>query len=162
VEPFGVAHLQPELHDHALLLVVNAFKDQLIAASEGGLVDLARMAALPHFSFTLLAERAHESGIAALTWLVAEWMVERRGESRWRALLHALGGRSKRPLHAAIFRALARPETPPSLALRLLVRAAPDTLQMQARAAFTTLAWWAETAMVSPSLALSRIATRGG
>ena len=29
VEPFGFAHLQPELHDHALVLVLNAFKDGL-------------------------------------------------------------------------------------------------------------------------------------
>ena len=160
VEPFGVPHLQPELHDHALMLIVNAFKDQLVSASDGGLVDLARMAELPEFSFPILAGRAQEAGVAALTWLVAEWMIEKRAEPRWRGLLDALGGRPPRPLWSKAFHALARPEAPPSLALRLLVRAAPDRISMRTNALAATVAWWGEALVTQPALAVERVAGR--
>jgi hypothetical protein len=156
-EPFGVPHLQPELHDHALLLIVNAFKDQIVNASSGGLTDLARMATRPEFSFDLLAARAHEAGITVVTWLVGEWMIEKRDEPRWRALLDALGGKPARPLYAALFHALARRHRPPSLALRLLVRAAADTPWMRAHALAVTLGWWGETLLSSPRLAIQRV-----
>ncbi len=157
VEPFGVPHLQPELHDHALLLIVNAFKDQLVNASEGGLVDLARIAALPDFKFERLASLARECGVAAVAWLVGEWMLERRSESRWRSLLDELGGRPNRRLYTAAFHALAEKGRRPSLALRLLVRAAPDTAAMRASALAVTLGWWFETIVSSPTLAIGRI-----
>jgi hypothetical protein len=158
VEPFGVPHLQPELHDHALLLIVNAFKDQLVNASSGGLVDLARISALPDFSFEQLASRAREGGVAVVAWLVGEWMIEKRGEPRWGSLLDALGEHPRRRLYAAAFHALVEEGRPPSLALRLLVRAAPDRAAMQASALATTVAWWLETLVSSPALAVGRIA----
>ncbi len=156
VEPFGVTHWQPELHDHALTLIVNAFKDQLVSATEGGLVDLARMANLPYFSFGVLASRAREAGIATMAWLVGEWMVERRGELQWRGLLDALGGPPHK-LYCAAFRALAREGTPASFPLRCLVRLAQDHAGMRLNALSTTMAWWVETATTSPEFAVSRL-----
>jgi hypothetical protein len=160
VEPFGVPHLQPEVHDHALLMLVNVFKDQLVEASHHALLDLVRIAKLPGFSFPMLAERARQGGVATLAWLVAEWMEREKGQPRWAELRAALGERPPRPRYAAAFRFLATPGREASLPLRLLVRAAPDTLGMQARALARTGAWMLETLRADPNLALSRIGPR--
>lgn len=156
VAPFGVPHLQPEMHDHALLLMVNAFKDKLAQASDGGLNNLSRLASRPGFSFETLAQRLREGRITGLGWLVAEWMVEPRGDVAWRELGRALGGRPPARLYAAAFHALgggARRGPLGRLASRLLVRAAPDSVTMKARSLLTMLAWSAELAAVSPELA---------
>ncbi len=157
VEPFGAPHLQPEVHDHALLMLVNVFKDQLVEASHHALIDLVRIAKVPGFSFPLLAERARNGGVATLAWLVAEWMEREKGQPRWAELRSALGERPPRPRYAAAFRFLAVAGQEASLPLRLLVRAAPDTLAMQARALAHTGAWMVETLRTDPGLAVGRL-----
>lgn len=156
VEPFGVPHLQPEIHDHALVLVVNAFKDQLVQASHHALLDLARLAERPTFSFEILAERALTGGVATIAWLVAEWLEREKGQVRWAELRAALGARPLRPHYASAFRFLAVSRNA-SLPLRLLVRAGPDTLAMQARSLAHTAGWMLETLATDPSLALGRV-----
>jgi hypothetical protein len=157
VEPFGVPHLQPEVHDHALLMLVNVFKDQLVEASHHALLDLVRIAKVPGFSFPVLAERARDGGVATLAWLVAEWMEREKGQPRWAELRAALGERPPRPRYAAAFRFLAIPGQEASLPLRLLVRAAPDALGMQVRALARTGGWMLETLRTDPGMAVGRL-----
>jgi hypothetical protein len=133
--------LQPEVHDHALLLMVNAFKDKLAWASNGGFHDLARLAVRPGFSFDALAGRVREGGVAAIGRLVADWMVRERREPRWGALVTRLGERSAWPLYERGFHALLRRDRPPSFALRLLARAGSDTFAMRARSLARATAW---------------------
>jgi hypothetical protein len=150
VAPFGAPHLQPDLHDHALLLVVNVFKDQIVEASPHALTDLERIARLPGFSFAILAARAAQGGVAGLAWVVAQWMEAERHAPEWSALRAALGDRAPRPRFAATFRALARKgghggaAGKASLPLRLLARFASDTLAMRAHALARTAAWMLE------------------
>jgi hypothetical protein len=157
VEPFGVPHLQPEVHDHALVLVINVFKDKLVNASELAWTDVARIAGAPDFSFTRLAERAREGGVAAVAWIVAGWMIDVRGETRWAALRDALGPFVPRPLYRVAFVSLVRRAAPSSLPLRALARVASDFPSMQARTLSTTAAWALELLLTNRAFAVTRV-----
>jgi hypothetical protein len=85
VEPFGFPHLRAELHDHALELVINAFKDSL-QATPWSLEDLRRIVRHPAFDPARFIERAREGRVLTATWLVADWMVERHAAPVWRAV----------------------------------------------------------------------------
>jgi len=69
VAPLGFAHVRPELHDHALLLAINVFKDHVLPGA-ATLEDLVRMVRLPGFNAATFAERARE---AECTTLVMSW-----------------------------------------------------------------------------------------
>ena len=144
VAPFGFSHLQPELHDHALLLILNVFKDKIVEASEGAVQDLERVAALKDFDPERLAALAKRANVSTIAFLVAEWLVGVRGASAWQPVLRALG-RPPRRHFAALFRRLM--PWPDSLGLRLLARAASDGRMNQVVATGTTAAWLVERAV---------------
>ena len=143
VEPFGFSHLQPELHDHALLLILNVFKDKVVEASAGAVHDLERIAQLPEFDPHRLAKLAASSGVATVAFIVADWLVRDRGASAWSAVLDALGPPPRRA-YAALFRRLMT--APDSLSLRLLARAGADGRMNQLIATGTMAAWIVERA----------------
>jgi hypothetical protein len=90
VEPFGFTHLRAELHDHALELVINAFKDSL-QTTPWSLEDLRRIVQHPAFDAAHLVERARQGRVTTATWLVADWMVERHAAAEWLAVRAGLG-----------------------------------------------------------------------
>ncbi len=109
VEPFGFPHLEPEWTDHALMLVLNAFKDGL-AGMPWALEDLRRVARHPSFDAATLVERARAGGVASAAWIVADWLVESQGAAEWRAVRNRIGARSERVLRVyAAWRALGAP-----------------------------------------------------
>jgi hypothetical protein len=105
VAPFGFPHLQPELHDHALLLVVNAYKDKIIEAADWAIRDLELIGARGDFDPHRLASLAQEGGVAALTWVVADWLTDSRGHAAW-ARVRSLLGLAPRPRYRQVMRAL--------------------------------------------------------
>ncbi len=146
--PFGFPHLQPELHDHALLLVINAFKDKLWEAQPWAIRDLELLGTHPGFDPARLAALARENGVAALTWLVADWLVETRGEGAWVTVRDALST-APRARYRAIMGAILRKGTPPvsflpRVGFRVMVRACSDPLRSQARSLGLSLAWTLE------------------
>ena len=145
-EPFGFSHLQPELHDHALLLVLNVFKDKVVEASAGAVHDLERIARLSEFDAHRLATLAKNSGVATVAFIVAQWLVRDRGASAWIPVLQALGP-PPRNHYAALFRRLMT--RPDSLGLRLLARAASDRKVKQVLATGTMIAWIFERAVLA-------------
>jgi hypothetical protein len=90
VEPFGFTHLRAELHDHALELVINAFKDSL-QTTPWSLEDLRRIVRHPDFDAARLVERARRGRVVTATWLVADWMVERHAAEGWLAVRDGIG-----------------------------------------------------------------------
>ena len=92
VEPFGFAHLQPELHDHALVLVLNAFKDGL-RVMPWALEDLRRIVRHGDFNDETLVARAREGGVASALWLVSDWLAETHGAPEWRTIRERVGSR---------------------------------------------------------------------
>jgi hypothetical protein len=128
---FGFACAIPELHDHALVLCVNAFKDKLVLANPWAIEDLLRVSRAEGFDADRLARLARASRSAALTWIVADWLAER--SEAWRAVREAIGAKAPRPRYARAFR-WAVDHAPSSLAARLLARAGGDGVAMRVRA----------------------------
>jgi hypothetical protein len=92
VEPFGFPHLEPELHDHALILVLNAFKDGLLH-SPWSLEDLRRVVRHERFRPDVLVGRAREGRVQSAVWIVADWMAEEQRAVEWRAVRDRIGPR---------------------------------------------------------------------
>ena len=135
--------LAPEVHDHAVVLVINVFKDKMSAATVRAVSDVERIARHPSFSTDTFVERAVQSRIATIAWLVAGWM-ESRGSAPWGAVRLALDGHARvRRGYARLFRRLLRDGDGDrrTLALRLLARVGADTRFMQADALVRAVAW---------------------
>jgi hypothetical protein len=145
----------PEIHDHAVLLVVNVFKDKVVTAASWALSDLERVVRAPDFRRSTFVDRVRGSGITTITWVVAAWMESARGDLAWGAIrraIEAAGGvrwRYARLVRRGLTGAAGRAP----LSLRLLARVACDSPRMRARAVSRAAAFVAE-------LALRRIVAR--
>ena len=149
-DAFGFACLEPEVHDHALLLTVNAFKDKLVDALPWALRDLDRIVSLPEFSPKRFAALAKEGRVTTLAWIVAKWLqslseAEAReagaqpATSRWPEVLAALGDPPRATYAHAMLNALEASATHKASlmqknALRIGARAASDSLRGRVRA----------------------------
>ncbi|MBX3190008.1 MAG: nucleotidyltransferase family protein [Labilithrix sp.] len=135
---FGFPCAIPEPHDHALLMVVNAFKDKLVNAAPASVEDLHRMAAAPGFEPERLAAIAREARSVAITWIVADWLSSE--SETWRDVRNALGARPPRRAYVHLYRWLVD-RAPTSLAARVLARAASDDVVERVRALGHALAF---------------------
>lgn len=128
----GFDHLAPEIHDHALLLCVNVFKDKLTLAEPSPLEDVRLIAA--KIDPRIFADRAREARATTLAWIVADYM----DTDGWRRVQDALG-EPKRPRYVRAFRG-AGPEP-----LRtLLGRVANDRPSARIQAVIQMLRWGLE------------------
>jgi hypothetical protein len=131
---FRVQHLQPELHDHALLLCVNAFKDKLIDAPRGAVRDLELVPEQAGFSPQRLVDLARASGTAGIVWIVAAWLSRARGCGAWDAVREGIGSAGPRPLYALLFQRAILRSPPPRPLLRVLARIGADRPSERLRA----------------------------
>jgi hypothetical protein len=127
VEPLGFSHLQPELTDHALILVLNAFKDGL-HPTPWSLEDLRRIARHELFDVDLLIARAREGRVVSALWVVADWLVEMHGAAEWRAVRDGIGSRPPSARVAQVYGYVQRRGWPPKPALLATAGAADDLL----------------------------------
>jgi hypothetical protein len=132
--PLGLPHLQPELHDHALLLCVNVFKDKLVEALPWAVRDLELLPAQGGFSPDRLAARAKEVGATTILSIVAGWMARRSGPSAWDEVRARLGPSVPRALYTALFERALRAHPPSRRWLRVLARSGADARTQQIRA----------------------------
>jgi hypothetical protein len=137
--PNGVVVTEPDLVDHAVLLVVNAFKDKLVDCPPWSVDDLVAIASHPRFDDAAFVARVREARVRALTWIVADWLAQERASGRWRAIRDALHRRSPRPLYAWALRRM-RERAPASVATRLLARLGSDAPASRAAAVLATIA----------------------
>lgn len=147
--PLGFPHWQPELHDHALLLAVNAFKDHLVHASTWSLRDLELVAELPAFDPVVFAARAGEARATTLVHVVARCMGERmsertgeRANASWMRVADAVP--PARPAYAEEMLRWLRARRPSSIGRRLRIRAASDARPDALAAATLAIFWEAE------------------
>ena len=142
----GFEHREPELHDHALVLCVNAFKDKLVLGVPSARGDLERIARQPGFYAGVVAERARDAKLRTVVWIVADWLCEEGRGGAWDEVRTALGGRPPRARYVAWYRAL-RDRSPTAPALSLLARVGSDSRSAQgvalALGAAGTAALWA-------------------
>lgn len=92
VKPFDFPFLAPELTDHALILVLNVFKDGFRTAP-WAIEDLRRIVRHEDFVSRALIGRAATGGVLTALWLVADWLAEGQNVLEWRALRDQIGPR---------------------------------------------------------------------
>ena len=142
--PSGYPYLAPELHDHVLVLCVNAFKDKLPRSAPWIVTDLERIVLQPGFDADVLAERARASRSRTIVWMVADWIATLSGHRVWAAVRDRIGPEAPRPAYARLFRALHRRRAERSLALRTLARVGSDAPWSAVRAILVAAAFEAE------------------
>jgi hypothetical protein len=116
---------EPEVTDHAILLVVNAFKDKLLDCPPWSVDDLAAIVTHADFDRAAFVERVREARSQTLTWIVADWLVRERRCEAWRAIRDALGSAPLRPRYAKAFQSAVL-RAPQSMAARMLARIGSD------------------------------------
>jgi hypothetical protein len=125
-ERLGFSHLEPELHDHALILCVNAFKDKLRSALPHVIIDIKRIAEQPGFDSARMAELAGEARLNTAVWLVADWLVEQQGSEVWRDVQRRIGRVPPRRLYASVYDTLSRRNQSSRVVFPIVARAASD------------------------------------
>jgi hypothetical protein len=90
VEPFGFPHLEPDMNDHALMLVLNVFKDGFRTAP-WAVEDLRRAIRHGGFSAETLVDRAIAGRVATALWITADWLSETQGAPEWRLVRERIG-----------------------------------------------------------------------
>jgi hypothetical protein len=135
----------PELHDHAVLLMVNAFKDKLVTAPAWAIGDLERIVLQPRFQRDVFVDRVGQSQVITIAWIVAKWMKSVHKSDGWRAIGTALESQpGMRWTYARLFqRQLPLADRGP-MSLRLLARIGADSRRMQLEALARAVAWSAE------------------
>jgi hypothetical protein len=95
---YGFPFHWPDPIDHAIALVVNAYKDQLRNTHPWSLADLGRLVGHASFDADAFAQRAREARVRHLAWEVADFLA-RRGDGDWARVRDRLGPRPPRRLH---------------------------------------------------------------
>lgn len=141
----GLVVSVPEVHDHAVMLTVNAFKDKIVTATPWALADLERIVMQGTFRRDDFVERVCQSRITTLAWIVAEWMESARGNRAWGAIRAAIEARGHvRWAYARLFRRLMSDEDRGRMPLRLLARVAADSSRMRVEGIVRAAAWTPE------------------
>jgi hypothetical protein len=87
VEPVGFEHEAIEVHDHALLLAIDAFKDKLGASGKPwAKADLRRIAERSEFRADVLVARTREARLQTLVATVAGWLQAGDDNPEWRTI----------------------------------------------------------------------------
>ncbi len=135
----GCRRRQPEIHDHALLLCINIFKDKFTGAFAWSIEDVERIAKRSEFDVERFIALTREGRVEAIVWVVADWMATERGSVAWRAIRDRIGA-SPRPLYAWLLGRLRR-DADSSLAFRVLARMASDSALAWPRALYGAAGW---------------------
>lgn len=122
---FKFSALVPDAHDHALLLVLNAYKDHMASAMAWAIRDLERVIRAPWLSRELLLARAADAGTSTMLFVVADWMAREMCDAQWADLRRAMG-RPPRPLFIAMHQRLEAAGPRGAFALRVLSRFGSD------------------------------------
>ena len=143
VLPGGLRVREPDLLDHAIIMLVNAFKDKMSQCPDWSLDDLESLC--DHVDLDVLVTRVKQARIGSLAWIAADWMAQRRAAPVWSELLARLGTRTPRPYYTAIMRRwLARDSA--TTGLQVLARLANDSIAQRSLAVAATAAgcavWW--------------------
>jgi hypothetical protein len=148
-ELFSFPFREVEGHDHALLLMVNVYKDHVVHASTRAIEDLLRVSQQKDFRPPVLASRCVAAGNGTLGFVLASYLGERFVSPPWQAVAQALAP-GPRPLYA---RAMARLlESPRPLwqedLLRYACRGASDHRAQQIRSLLVMALWALEQRLV--------------
>lgn len=127
IDPLGFPHLQPELHDHTLLLCVNAFKDKLVDALPGATRDLEIIARARDFVPRRFVDLAVETRSVTIAWIVSVWLAEERNATAWQEIRNELGRAAPRRRYARVLRRALGARGASRQLLRVLARMGSDS-----------------------------------
>jgi hypothetical protein len=89
-DPLGFPHWQIDLHDHVVLLALDAFKDKLGFGKRWAHEDLVRIARRSGFSPAALMQRAADASLLTMLSIVADWVVSVGSTPEWVSVQKAL------------------------------------------------------------------------
>lgn len=136
----GEAVWFPELHDHALLLAVNVFKDKLVRAAPWAVEDLKRIALDSAFSPARLARLAETSSSSTLLWIVSDWMARSGATGAWSEVRGACAPFVRRG-YARLYRRLVETSAFRPVLLPLVTRMASDRVLERVMAVGRAVGW---------------------
>lgn len=137
-DKLGFRALFPNFLDHAVLLVVNVFKDKLSLARPCAVQDLERVARHADFRPEAVAEALRDARVGTIGWIVADWLERERVCAPWgevRERLQPFVNRTR----AHILRNIV--QQPTTLRSRLVARCGSDSMT-QTLPAVSTMVWW--------------------
>jgi hypothetical protein len=130
----GFVYREPEIHDHALVLCVNAFKDHLVESNPWTRTDLERLARCEAFDPSKMSALAREARLATAVWLVADWITQGASSDAWTRVRNALGRAPPRAIYARVHARLARHEPHPATLAAIASRVGSDDARMRFKA----------------------------
>ncbi len=119
---FGAPIWVPEIHDHALVLMINVFKDKITNAPPWARGDLAKVVRKNDFRDAALAQIVAQANATNIAWVVASWLAKE--DQRWRDVLTTLPPPAQPRLAKLLLRQAERGER--SLTNALIFRMAND------------------------------------
>ncbi len=139
----GLVALVPEIHDHALQLALNVFKDLLLSPA-WSVEDARRIVRLDSFDPTRFVALVRRAKCAGAVGLVATWLAETGESPEWSELRDALTPPRANAVYARLFHAAGRHDV--RHVLRTLVAhggsdTLTGTLHGLAAGAFGALRW---------------------
>jgi hypothetical protein len=135
----------PEVHDHTILLAVNAYKDWFLLGNRWSRTDLDRIVRTPEFRPATFLERAVGSGIHTIAWIVADWMSATYENEVWGVIRDALDEQfviNRRAID--LYRRVASTNVIRTIPAPLFHVFGIDGVAQRARSIATTVAWLAE------------------
>lgn len=138
----GVPHLLPELYDHAVVLMLNVFKDKFVHAFRWAVHDLDVLPGA--IEVEPLVARLAEVKALSVGLVVAEWMQGERRCEAWRPLRDALATRAPRLHYARIQRWLLDHVAHDATVLRMHTRIGADSAWLRATSLVIAGAWTVE------------------
>ncbi len=140
----GFDCLVPDFHDHAVVLVVNVFKDKLLKSFSWSVRDLERVVLHPLFDADALVARLREAKCTTIGWVVADWMSRSHGSRAWEMMRDRL--QPGRQLYLSALRRASDRDVDGLLAT-LLTRLGPDKPLDRARSVLRVAWFGAETGL---------------
>lgn len=127
-QDLGFPHYRIDIHDHALVMVSDVFKDKFSFAKAHSREDLVRLAIQPDFRAERFLARVREARVETMAWIVARWVLERSESDVWEQVRERLERRPLRRNYAAQYDRLSRlgGGTAGGLSARITARLASD------------------------------------
>ncbi len=127
-EASGLWFREPEIHDHAVLLCLNVFKD-FLRTRPWAFEDLRRIVRAPEFEPDVFVRRCHSSGVVTAAFAVASFLA-RAGDAQWAVLARELSALQPRRGFLALYEWMCEHTPLPKTEL-LVAQASSDTARGQ-------------------------------
>jgi hypothetical protein len=147
----GVPHLVPDWYDHAIVLLLNVFKDKMVHAFRWAVQDLELLPTCPEFDESKLVARLSTVRAASAAAVASSWLAVERNSAAWSSVATALLRAGARPRFVERQLWILRRLPHDALLVRLHSRASADSVLLRTQALATSLAWTAEVQLAAES-----------